>query len=155
MKRFNFPLDRVRRWRLELLNIEELKLQQLRAELKSLAATKRVIQEELAQTQRQVLGQVCVQSSELESLDSFGLHIRGRVRQLEHSEWERGTKVTEQRRKVIEARRKFELLEQLRKKSLGAWKAAAGKEQEDLAAELFLARRSRRVPRTVCPPPRD
>ena len=144
MKRFNFPLDRVRRWRLEQLSVEELKLQHLRAELEALAATKRVIQDELAQTQQQVLGQAYLQSSELESLDSFRVHIRGRVRELEHSEWERGMKVQEQRTKVIEARRKFELLEQLRKKSLGAWKTAADKEQEDLAAELFLARRSLR-----------
>lgn len=144
MKRFNFPLDRVRRWRLEQLNVEELKLQHLRAELEALAATKRVIQNELRQMQQQVLGQAYLQSSELESLDSYGLHIRDRVRGLEHREWERGTKVMEQRTKVIEARRKFELLEQLRKKSLGAWKTAADKEQEDLAAELFLAKRSPR-----------
>ena len=142
MKRFNFPLDRVRRWRLEQLNVEELKLQQLRAELESLAAQKRLIQDELSQTQRQVLGQAHMRSSELESLDCFGLHIRGRVRELEHSEWERGTRIVEQRAKVIEARRQFELLEQLRKKSLSVWKTAADKEQEDLAAELFLARKT-------------
>jgi 5-methylcytosine-specific restriction endonuclease McrBC GTP-binding regulatory subunit McrB len=142
MKRFNFPLDRVRRWRLEQLNVEELKLQQLRAELESLAASKRLIQGELAQTQRQVLGQVSMQSSELETLDSYRLHIRGRIRDLENREWERGTKVIEQRAKVIEARRQFELLEQLRQKSFGAWKTALDKEQEDLAAELFLAKKT-------------
>jgi len=140
MKRFNFPLDRVRRWRLEQLNVEELKLQQLRAELESLAASKRLIQDELTGTQRQVLGQTCMQASELETLDSYRLHIRGRIRELENREWERGTKIVEQRAKVVEARRQFELLEQLRKKSFGAWKTAVDKEQEDLAAELFLAR---------------
>jgi hypothetical protein len=141
MMRFSFPLERVRRWRLEQLNVEELKLQQLRAELEHLAAQRVFIQDELSQTQRQVLGQASMRSSELESLDCFGLHIRGKVRELEHSEWERGARIIEQRAKVIEARRQFELLEQLRKKCLDAWKAAADKEQEDLAAELFLARR--------------
>lgn len=142
MKRFNFPLDRVRRWRLEQLNVEELKLQQLRAELEGLAASKRLIREELSETQRQVLGQVSMQANELETLDAYRLHIRGRIRELENREWERGTKVIEQRARVIEARRQFELLEQLRQKSFGAWKTALDKEQEDLAAELFLARRS-------------
>jgi len=151
MKRFRFPLERVRRWRSEQLNVEELKLQQLRAEIESLGAQKRLIQDELSQTQRQVLAQAHMRSSELESLDSFGLHIRGRVRDLEHSEWERGTKVVEQRAKVVEARRQSELLEQLREKSLRAWKAAAGKEQEDLAAELFLARRKTRQRSTGIP----
>jgi hypothetical protein len=142
MKRFNFPLDRVRRWRLEQLNVEELKLQQLRAELDGLAASKRLIQDELILTQQQVLGQAHMQSSELETLDSYRLHIHGTVRAMENREWERGVKLIEQRTKVVEARRQFELLEQLRKKSLSAWKTAADKEQEDLAAELFLARRS-------------
>ncbi len=133
MKRFSFPLDRVRRWRLEQLNVEELKLQQLRAELEGLAASKRLVQDELTQTQRQVLGQAYLQSSELETLDSYRLHIRGRIRELEHCEWERGVK-------LIEARRQYELLEKLRKKSFGEWKTAVDKEQEDLAAELFLGR---------------
>jgi hypothetical protein len=143
MKRFNFPLDRVRRWRLEQLNVEELRLQQLRVELEGLAASKRLIQDELTETQRQVLGQTHMHGCELETLDSYRLHIRGRIRELENREWERGTKVIEQRAKVIEARRQFELLEQLRKKSFSAWKTAMDKEQEDLASELFLAKRSR------------
>jgi hypothetical protein len=143
MKRFNFPLDRVRRWRLEQLNVEELKLQQLRAELEGLAAAKCLIQDELTETQQQVLGQTYMQSVELETLDSYRIYSRGRIRDLENREWERGTKVVEQRAKVIEARRQFELLEQLRKKSFGAWKTAVDKEQEDLASELFLARRGR------------
>src|SRR5260370_20162437 len=138
MKRFNFPLDRVRHWRLEQLNVEELKLQQLRAELEGLAASKRLIQDELTQAQGQVLGQAYTQASELETLDSFRIHIRGRVRDLENREWERGVKLIEQRTKVIEARRQFELLDQLRKKSVGAWKAAVNKEQEDLAADVVL-----------------
>jgi len=140
MKRFSFPLDRVRRWRLEQLNVEEMKLQRLRAELEGLAASKRLVQDELTQTQRQLLGQAYLQSSELETLDSYRLHIRGRIRELEHCEWERGVKLMEQRTKVIEARRQYELLEKLRKKSFGEWKMAVDKEQEDLAAELFLGR---------------
>jgi hypothetical protein len=142
MKRFNFPLERVRRWRLEQLHVEELKLQQLRAELEGLAASKRLIEDELAQTQRQVLGQAHMQSSEVETLDSYRIHIRSRVRVLENCEWERGVKLIEQRARVLEARRQFELLEKLRKESLGAWKTAVNKEQEDLAAELFLARKT-------------
>ncbi len=143
MKRFNFPLDRVRRWRLEQLNVEELKLQQLRAEVECLTTSKRLIQDELSETQRHVLGQASMQAHQLEALDSYRIYTRGRIRDLENREWESGTKVIEQRAKVIEARRQFELLEQLRKKSFGSWKTALNKEQEDLAAELFLARRGR------------
>src|SRR5260370_42206648 len=107
MKRFNFPLDRVRRWRLEQLNVEELKLQQLRTELEGLAVSKRLIRDELAQTQRQVLGQAYMQSSELETLDSYRLHTRGRIRELKNCEWERGGRWFKQRPKGLEARGKF------------------------------------------------
>ena len=50
----------------------------------------------------------------------------------------------EQLSRVIEARRKFELLDRLREAALNEWQAAVNKEQEDLAAELFLARSRRK-----------
>jgi hypothetical protein len=140
MKRFDFPLERVRRWRSEQANLEELKLQQFRAELETLATGKREIQEELQQTERMILGQPSIDPMELESLDSYRFHIRARVRDFEQRETQCEAKVVEQRQKVIEARRRFELLDRLRTNKLGVWRTAAAKEQEDLAAELFLAR---------------
>jgi hypothetical protein len=140
MKRFHFPLETARRWRLERAGIEELKLRQILAEKQKLAAAKGQIQGEMAQTVRQVLGQPSIPSLELESLDSFRLHVRGRVHKLENQERECEARIVEQRNKVLEARRQFELIERLRQKALTEWRAAGNKEQEDLAAELFLAK---------------
>ncbi len=140
MKRFHFPLETARRWRLERAGIEELKLRQILAEKQKLAAAKGQIQGEMAQTVRQVLGQPSIPSLELESLDSFRLHVRGRVRKLENQEQECEARIVEQRNKVLETRRQFELIERLRQKALTEWRAAGNKEQEDLAAELFLAK---------------
>jgi hypothetical protein len=140
MKRFDFPLERVRRWRAEQASLEELKLQQFRAELETLAAGKRAIQEELRNTERLVFDQPSIDPMELESLDSYRFHVRARVRDFELRENQCEAKVVEQRQKVIEARRRFELLDRMRTSKLGAWRTAAAKEQEDLAAELFLAR---------------
>ncbi len=50
----------------------------------------------------------------------------------------------EQRQQVMEARRQFELLDRLQQKAWHEWRAAGNKEQEDLAAELFLAKSVRR-----------
>ena len=61
MKRFEFPLETVRRWRLERVGIEELKLRQILAEKHKLAAMKVQIQSEVAQTVQQVLGQRSMQ----------------------------------------------------------------------------------------------
>jgi hypothetical protein len=140
MKRFEFPLETVRRWRLERAGIEELKLRQILAEKHKLAATKAQIQSELTQTVHQVIGQRSMQPLELESLDSFRLYIRGRVRDLEHQERQYEAKIVEQRNQVLEARRQFELLERLRQKAMAEWRAAGDKEQEEMAAELFLAK---------------
>ena len=140
MKRFDFPLETVRRWRLERAGIEELKLRQILAEKQRLAAAKRQIQGEMAHTVQQVLGQKSMQSLELESLDSFRLYVRGQLRDIENQERQCEARIVDQRSKVLEARRQFELLERLRQKALTEWRAAGNKEQEEMAAELFLAK---------------
>ena len=140
MRRFQFPLERVRRWRSEQANLEELKLQQLRAELDSLAAEKHKVQEELASTETQLLAQQSLFPLDLESLDSYRFFVRSRVRDIGQRERACDAKVAAQRQQVIEARRKFELLDRLRTSALQEWTAASAKEQEDLTAELFLAR---------------
>jgi hypothetical protein len=140
MKRFNFPLERVRRWRSEQRSLEELKLQQLRAERQALADAKEQVQSDLAKTQQEILAQPSFEALELESLDSFRIHVRGRVRDIENRERQWEAKVVEQRQRVIEARRQFELLDRLRQKALAEWRAAGDKEQETLAAEMFLAK---------------
>jgi len=140
MKRFDFPLERVRRWRREQMSVEELKLQQFRAEMDIITAGKRQIQSELIQTAQQVRAQPAWEPQELQSLESYGLYVRGRVHDFEQRERQCEAKVVEQRHKVMEARRRFELLDRLRQKSFSEWKAEVNKEQEQLAAELFLSR---------------
>src|SRR5260370_38784104 len=140
MKRFTFTLETVRRWRLEQAGIGELKLRQILAEKQKLAATKVQIQSDVAQTVQQVLGQPSMQSRELENLDFFRLYVGGRIRDLENQERQCEARMVAQRTKVLEARRQFELLDRLREKALAEWRAAGDKEQEELAAELFLAK---------------
>jgi hypothetical protein len=140
MKRFNFRLERVRRWRSEQASLEELRLQQLRAERQALADAKLKVQNDLAKAEQELLAQPSMQAQELESLDSYRLYVRSRVRDIENREQQAEAKVVEQRQRVIEARRQFELLDRLRQKALAEWHAAADKEQETLAAEMFLAK---------------
>ena len=155
MKRFQFPLETVRRWRLERVGIEELKLRQILAEKHKLAAIKAQIQSEIAQTLQQVLGQSSMRPLELESLDSFRLYVRGRVRDLDRQERQCEAKIVEQRNHVLEARRQFELVERLREKALTEWRAAGNKEQEEMAAELFLAKSIRKRNRARSASPRS
>lgn len=140
MKRFQFPLERVRRWRSEQASVEELKLQQLRAEAARLAGAKSEIQSEAAQSARQVLAQPSMDALELTSLESYRLYLRRRIYELENLERQCEAKLVEQRRRVMEARRQFELLDRLHGKAWREWVAEGNKEQEQIAAEVFLAK---------------
>lgn len=143
MKRFQFPLERVRRWREEQAGVEELKLQQLRAELAMMQAARQQIENEAAETVRLILAQPMVEPLELETMDSFRIYIRNKVQRFLERERQWEVKVAEQCQRLIEARRQFELLDKIRQKAFGEWRAAVEKEQETLAAELFLAKARR------------
>ncbi len=144
MKRFDFPLERVLRWRQEQAALEELKLRQLRVDLGRLAAARHKIEADAAESHRYVFSQAGIDAALLKSLDSYRQHSAVQIRSIESRERQWEAKIVEQLSRVMEARRKSELLERLRRDSLQRWRAAANKEQEDLAAELFLAKRPRR-----------
>jgi flagellar export protein FliJ len=144
MKRFHFSLDRVRRWRSEQANLEGLKLQQLRAELARLAIAKREIEDEAVRSAREVRAQPSIDPFELTSLESYRQHLRRRVDELANLERQCDAKMAEQRQRVLEARRQFELLDRLHNKAWQEWIAEGNKEQEQLADELFLAKSVRK-----------
>ncbi len=93
MKRFHFPLERVRRWRLEQLNVEELKLQKVRADRQLLAEAKQQMRDGLATSRHDILAQPAVLGLELENLDSYGIHVREMVRGFERLELDAEAKV--------------------------------------------------------------
>ncbi len=144
MKRFSFPLERVRLWRAGQAALEELKLEHLREALSKLEQEKRGIQTERASSDRQVLGQPSIEASEIESLGVYRLHTRNRIREIENRERLAGVQVEAQRQRVFEARRAAELLDRLQRKAKEEWRTASDREQETLATELFLAKRLRR-----------
>jgi len=143
MKRFQFPLDRVRRWRSEQASVEELKLGQLRDRLVALGEAKQRVELARARSEQEVLGQPLIEASELQSLEAYRLHTRTQIRDIEIQQRQCEEQVMEQRHRLIDARQKAELLERLKQKALGEWLAANNREEEALATELFLAKRVR------------
>lgn len=143
MKRFQFPLERVRRWRAEQAAVEELKLEQLAAALTKIREEKRNIENQRRSTERELLGQPAIEAIQLQSLDAYRLYTRNQIRDTEIRERQAETLVGQQRQRVIEARRQAELLERLKRKALDEWQTASDREQETLAGELYLAKRIR------------
>jgi hypothetical protein len=144
MKRFQFPLERVRRWRSEQATIEELKLGQLGERLAMLKAEKLRLEMECAETRRAVLGQASIEAYEVQSLEVYRRHAAHLVRNMEERRRECEAQIVEQRKRVIEARQKAELLLKLKQTAMEEWRVAANREEENLAAELYLAKRVRR-----------
>lgn len=144
MKRFQFSLDRIRSWRAGQAALEELKLEQLREGLEALKMERRNIDVERSRSELEVLRQPSIEAAELQSLDAYRLHARTKIRDLENRERQMEAQVEQQRQRVLVARRDAELMERLKRKALDEWQSASNREQETLAAELFLAKRARR-----------
>jgi hypothetical protein len=125
VKAFRFSLEQVRSWRLEQAELEELKLQKIH------------------QAARSVLGGARIEADALAGLDSFREHSRGKLKKIAEQTKDCRQRADTQRQKLIEMRRQFELLDRLKKKAMAEWIHARDKEQEEVAAELFLAKRTR------------
>jgi len=145
MKRFDFPLERVRRWRAEQANLQELKLRQFIAAKEGFEAAKREAGAEGRRVQEEVLARPRLEGRELQTLDAYLAHVQSHIADLDGRARQCEAQIVKQRQRVMEARRQFELLDRLRAAALAEWQAASNKEQEDLAAELFLAKSRRNL----------
>lgn len=143
MKRFFFPLDRVRRWRSEQAAIEEMKLGEIRGRLAAFGAEKLQVAHDRARSEQELLGQDFIGSDQLQSLAQFQQHTRMKIHAVEILERLAETEIEQQLQKVIRARQQAELLERLKQKALAEWNSANDREQESVATELFLAKRAR------------
>lgn len=142
MKRFIFPLERVRKWREDQAGVEEEKLHNLYTALRAVEESRRSLGEREENCQRSVLRCEAVAALELAVLDSFRCHIARRQSELEGMKKKLEGQIARQREILLAARRGFRLLDRLRGREFTAWTAASEKETESLAAELYLAKRS-------------
>ena len=140
MKRFQFPLARVRDFRRQQLEIEEAKLQRLLAERQSLEAEAYRLVSETGEARKSLAVTTSSQAGQLVAADRYLRHLqvvqKGHAAKL--ADWQ--TRAAKQRQVMVEARRRVRLLEKLEQKQLRQWQAEADREQENLSAELYLAR---------------
>src|ERR1051326_2087927 len=143
MKRFSFRLEQVRRWRQDQAELEEMRLEQLHGELRGIEAQQRETAAAAEESRRAGLGRSSVTADELRTLESHHEYAKQELRRLKGEEEKMKARIEEQRQRVVEAHRRFRLLDGLRDKALVAWTAARDKEQEELGAELFLSKLAR------------
>lgn len=144
MKRFRFPLENARLFREQQLDAVERKLELLVRERRSIEDRHKALLVERAEEERILFTSAYAEAAELARLDRFRLFVRAEEARLALSARDCDQRVARQREQVIEVRRQFELINHLREKSMAAWRANYNKEQEDLAADLYLASHRRR-----------
>jgi hypothetical protein len=140
MKRFRFSMERVRHYRKLQLDFEQARMDQLQARLQSLAHMEAELERQKRQAQLAIVQTGMVDGSELRDLSGlqdYTSHMRQRF-SLERVRIQ--SEITAQSELLIEARRRFEILERLKDKSRKRWQVDYNREEEQLATESFLAK---------------
>jgi flagellar export protein FliJ len=140
MMAFRFPLQRVVDWRRSELELTELKFQQLTAAVS--AVDREIAELETAgiQTELLVRDWSPVSGRDLAALGSFRLHVRKKNAELAARRVECAKHLAAGRAALLEARRRFRLLDSLKQRRFEDWRLARDKELEELASESYLAR---------------
>ena len=144
MKKLQFSLESARRWQEKQFEIEEARLQQLNAGLHQVRSLQKSLQESVLEEGRRASNARTLAAPELALIAQVRDYAGRETRRLANQEsvWEK--RLAEQRQRLAAARKKLELLNRLRERAQVEWRNAFAKEQEYLAAELFLAKRARR-----------
>jgi flagellar export protein FliJ len=143
MRRFEFRLDAVLRWRTSELEIEEARLRNVLAELACLRTSIAELDAEQG-PQRSVVHSPAATAGERLALDHWirWARLERECRVAKIADCER--RIDAQRARLMEARRKLQLLKKLRGRRESEWAAELRKEIEEIAAEACAARSSRR-----------
>lgn len=149
MKKLQFSLESARRWQERQYEVEEAYLQQVNAGLNQVRAQRKSLENSILEEGRRVSNAPAVGAPELALIAQLHDFAGRETRRLaiQESVWEK--RLAEQQQRLNATRKKLELLNRLREKAQVEWRNAFAKEQEDLAAELFLAKRARQTNRSV------
>ena len=140
MKKFRFSLARVKDWRNQQLEMEELKLPPLLAERRALATEAARLDREETEAGRTIATLTAAEAEELAAFDSWIHHLRREKERLAARQADCEQRIRTQQKAILEARRRLRLLERLEHRRFSDWLAQADHEQEALSQELYLAR---------------
>jgi hypothetical protein len=144
MNAFRFPLEKVLEWRRTQSEIEELKVKQHAAILSELDRSRAELAAAAIQAELQVREATSVAGAELAALAGFRAHTRKREREILQHRALQVQKLAQQKHVMLEARRRYRLLERLRERRHAEWQSAADREMESFAAEAYLAQWTKR-----------
>lgn len=139
MNAFRFPLERALEWRRRQLEIEENRFKQQAAALANLDRARADLESTAIRAELQVRGWAPLLGQDLTALAGFRADVKTKEEALAGRRAECQRQLEAQQRLMLEARRRYRLLEKLRERRWQEWRAAADREIEQFAAENYLA----------------
>lgn len=140
MKRYQFTLDGVLRLRIQQTESAEAELAALYRELESLRAQQEALRNELECSQAEVLHSGGpLTGDDLVRLEGYRRWATSQQRRQARSTADCISRIQEQNRRVIEAKRNQQLLEKLRDRGRQRWELEAAREEQALAEEAYLS----------------
>jgi hypothetical protein len=144
MKKFTFPLERVLQYRKLQLESEHARLEQCAARLHSIERMEAELQRQKFEAEQGIREQeaprATVRAHEVDALSGYRYYVRRVGVQLAQRRAEAAHDLAQQRAALLDARRKYEILNRCREEAVRDWKYGFNREQESIAGELYLAR---------------
>ena len=140
MKKFRFALDKLRSWRQIQCDTEQARLHALLLEDRQIQKRRDRLAQDLDRSLAAVVKGRFNQAEELFALNQFSMFVQGESQKLAHLQSQLAQAIEKQRLVLLEARRHVEVLDQVRESRLKQWRFDAEREQENLVAELVVAR---------------
>ena len=138
MKKFVFPLEQIRSWNATRLKIEETELEALVDRLRRQEAAFADASAQRTGFADQTLRQSVIETEQLARIEQFRIFLQAEARRLQRAQAEFARQIAERRQRVVELKRKIELLDRLRQRQHQAWSAEEVKELQNAADEAFL-----------------
>jgi hypothetical protein len=146
VKKFSFPLETARTLRRRVWEQAEETLLRILAEERQLARRRRELAEDTLAECRATLFRLEFDSRDLARLERIRDWAAAENLRLEARLHETQRRAAEQRTRLIDARRQYEVLESLREKQYELWLQDLHREEEKTTAELFSARWKQAAP---------
>ena len=140
MKKFQFRLDGLRRYRNMLFEQEQARLQELLRERDALEARRRGLENEMEESRQRILGLRAVSAEDLAALHGFRRYVDAEGRRIDEAQSRLGERIAHQRAAMHAERRRVEALDGLKERRLETWRKEVDKETEQAVAELVIAR---------------
>jgi flagellar export protein FliJ len=130
MKAFRFRLEQVLSWRRTELDLEESRLKQMHAAVVALDRERTELESARDDAGRSLLARAAVYGADLQLLASYRDAVKRQSARLERRRTERLKEIAAQKEKLMEARRRFRLLEKLRERRLAEWRYESARQAE-------------------------